>query len=83
MGEALQVTESDSDAISVWIISTQHICSDSHSSRLTADFGVLGKASTMLEVFDEYRVDPDEVSESGTSEEIATAGEAQSLGGFF
>jgi hypothetical protein len=38
------------------------------------------RTATILEVFDEFGVDPDEVSESGGSEEIAMAGEAQSLG---
>jgi hypothetical protein len=36
------------------------------------------RTATILEVFDEFGVDPDEVSESGGSEEIAMAGEAQS-----
>jgi hypothetical protein len=41
------------------------------------------RTATILEVFDEFGVDPDEVSESGGSEEIAMAGEAQSLGASF
>ena len=80
MGEAPQVTESDSEAISVRIISTLLIRLFLIQVDLQLTSGDSRKhvwSATMLEVFDEFRADPDDVL---AELEEAAAREALNLG---